>query len=136
MSQVQWFGFSVGLYLLVGVIVIWIRWHFGFLRATVYGVASQFGASPDRIRLILPFAVLFWPLFAKGIITDPIDMRKAMKNAKITEGRKCDCGGTQNISPSDIRKAITTGFCMVKCASCGKITEVEAGIRYTESSKS
>lgn len=129
-DQAQLFGFSAGLYILIGIVMIWVRWQFGFLRLTFQDVASQFGAPEAARNIAICLAVFLWPIFAKGLVTDLIDMRQAIKEVLRTYAGKCKCGGSLALDLTRVRDAIITKVCKASCASCGFSGEVKMAIRY------
>jgi hypothetical protein len=133
MSQSEVLLLVLGVYLLLGMAVIALRWRYGLLRLMAEAMASQYGVPRDKVAMATVLYVLIWPFFVKGFFTDRIYIRRAIA-MYASSPLKCDCGGTLAMDEASVRRILAAGRFTVKCEACGKTktSPLEANIRWTE----
>ena len=121
---------GMGIYLLLGLLVVALRWRYGIIRAMGESIASQYGVPPERVRMALPIYVLIWPLFLRGIFSDRARIAKIRKtwNDRVS---KCECGGMLSVDDAQIREAMWTGEVRARCGSCDRGTISKLDIQIT-----
>jgi len=117
-----------GMYVLLGIAVVAIRWRYGILRAMGESIASQYGVPPERVRMAFPIYVAIWPFFVRGIFSDRARIAR-IRRAWNETAQRCDCGGTFAIDDAQVRRAMHQGEVTAVCGLCSCTRTSEMNIR-------